>query len=483
MPDCQVDPLHRRKWYRFSPASKANNNGKSSLLRFFPLVRQTMEARTQGPLLWFGDDVDFGDFEQARCREAKERSIVVEMEMEGAAVDPTNDGSIPRFWASSEITEHDGAAYVSSVDLRFQGKLARLSTAPGETSMEVRVFEERESECLFAAELPIVKGHGLFPRFRDTSILERDLAIQLRDRLEALIRRAASDGEASDMLARLRSPEPWLHYGSLSRSLAALGLPSDWSQADVELQKIWFLRQLLDVCWRADRALEVFATSMKYIGPARVGPQRFYRIQQLASDRIDREGQNLAMFLYMLSKPDQDRLAAWMEKHFGFRTSVALEGSHLALKINEHGRAYNLVDTGYGFSQLLPIAVQCWAAAAYPLKDREVSPPSLLALEQPELHLHPRYQGRLADMLLGLVSVQREQASSWPRVLVETHSEALLERLGELVEQGRLEREDVLVLLVERDAATGISSVRQSQFDEKGVLENWPIGFFTPWSS
>lgn len=455
----------------------ANNTGKSSLLRFFPLLRQTVEARTQGPLLWFGEDVDFGDFEQARCRAAKEKVMVVEMEMEGVAEGPSADGVLPRIWTRSEIAEHDGTTYVSRLDLRFEGKRATLTVAPDTMSMEVRVFEEGEPECLFTERLNIEMGHGLFPQFRDSSILERDLTVRLTAHLEALIRQKASRQEAPDMLARLRSPVPWLYYGSLSRSLAALGLASDWSQADVELQKIWFLRRLLNVCWRANRAMEVFATSMKYLGPARVNPQRFYRIQQLAINRIDPQGQNLAMFLHSLSKPDQDTLTDWVERHFGFRIRVAFDGSHMVLMIDEQGRSYNLVDTGYGFSQLLPIAVQCWAAATgYP---KGASPPSLIAIEQPELHLHPSYQARLADMLAGLANVRREQASWGPRVLVETHSEALLERLGELIERGELKRQDVLVLLVERDAATGVSSIRQSEFDEKGVLMNWPIGFFT----
>ncbi|CNE42740.1 AAA family ATPase [Yersinia intermedia] len=42
-----------------------NSSGKSSLIRTFPLLRQSLEANTMGPILWFGRFVDFGTFAEA----------------------------------------------------------------------------------------------------------------------------------------------------------------------------------------------------------------------------------------------------------------------------------------------------------------------------------------------------------------------------------------------------------------------------------
>ncbi|ENM5735901.1 AAA family ATPase, partial [Vibrio mimicus] len=39
-----------------------NSSGKSSFLRTFPLLRQSVERETTGPILWFGSYVDFGAF-------------------------------------------------------------------------------------------------------------------------------------------------------------------------------------------------------------------------------------------------------------------------------------------------------------------------------------------------------------------------------------------------------------------------------------
>src|SRR4051812_6034609 len=60
----------------------ANSSGKSSFLRFFPLLRQTVENPTESPLLWYTDSgyVDFGDFSQALRRGAEPRTMTVELE-------------------------------------------------------------------------------------------------------------------------------------------------------------------------------------------------------------------------------------------------------------------------------------------------------------------------------------------------------------------------------------------------------------------
>ena len=45
-----------------------NSAGKSTFLRMFPLLKQSNEERTSEPILWYGDYVDFGDFEESKCK-------------------------------------------------------------------------------------------------------------------------------------------------------------------------------------------------------------------------------------------------------------------------------------------------------------------------------------------------------------------------------------------------------------------------------
>ena len=98
-------------------------------------------------------------------------------------------------------------------------------------------------------------------------------------------------------------------------------------------------------------------------------------------------------------------------------------------------------------------------------------------MEQPELHLHPHYQAKLADALSAVASIRYDA----PRIFVETHSDHLINRLGALVADKKLNQEDVQILVVNDDGADGDSSVIPVDFDADGMLgSNWPLGFFSP---
>ena len=52
-----------------------NSSGKSTFLRCFPLIRQSIEARTSGPILWYGRFVDFGSFREAIRTDGENENI------------------------------------------------------------------------------------------------------------------------------------------------------------------------------------------------------------------------------------------------------------------------------------------------------------------------------------------------------------------------------------------------------------------------
>lgn len=117
-----------------------------------------------------------------------------------------------------------------------------------------------------------------------------------------------------------------------------------------------------------------------------------------------------------------------------------------------------LADVGFGLSQVLPLVA------------REASLDSgYLVSYQPEVHLHPFAQSRLADLFVR--SVERGNL-----VFVETHSEYLVLRVQYLVAEGKIPANAVRVFCVEpkRDR----SAVRPMAFDECGrPLTRWPDGF------
>ena len=128
-------------------------------------------------------------------------------------------------------------------------------------------------------------------------------------------------------------------------------------------------------------------------------------------------------------------------------------------------------DVGIGVSQVLPVLV-----SAYASKNK------LLAIEQPEIHLHPALQAELGDVFL-----ESALGGDGNTCLIETHSEHLLLRIMRRMREtstGKLtdgvpevRPEDVMVLFVEPDGPQSI--VREMPLNERGELvKAWPGGFF-----
>ena len=119
-----------------------------------------------------------------------------------------------------------------------------------------------------------------------------------------------------------------------------------------------------------------------------------------------------------------------------------------------------MANVGFGASQILPVLGLCLSA----------SPGDLILLEQPELHLNPGMQQKLADFLLVMSKTGRQ-------VIVETHSEYLITRLRRNAATDSEDHKYFTIIFVERDAKTG-TSYRTVNVDEQGDLSEWPKGFF-----
>ena len=128
-------------------------------------------------------------------------------------------------------------------------------------------------------------------------------------------------------------------------------------------------------------------------------------------------------------------------------------------------------DVGIGISQVLPVLVTCFACTE-----------KIIAMEQPEIHLHPALQAELGDVFIESVLGERKNT-----LLVETHSEHLLLRVmrrmretsnGDLPDGlPKVTPKDICVLFVEPDGSRSI--VREMPLNEQGELvKAWPGGFF-----
>jgi len=126
----------------------------------------------------------------------------------------------------------------------------------------------------------------------------------------------------------------------------------------------------------------------------------------------------------------------------------------LMLRDNRTGVYVAATDVGFGIGQVLPILVEGILAAT---KRRM----SILCVEQPELHLHPRLQANIGDFLIQTNKLGRCQ---W---IIETHSEALMLRIQKRIREKAIAPSAVSVLYVNPVGKSG-SEVRKLEIDEDG---------------
>ncbi len=119
----------------------------------------------------------------------------------------------------------------------------------------------------------------------------------------------------------------------------------------------------------------------------------------------------------------------------------------------------SIADVGFGVSQSLPVLVALIAA----------EPGQVVYLEQPEMHLHPRAQRRLAHVLA-------DAANRGVIVVAETHSALLLREVQTIVATGKLSVDKVKLHWFQRQE-DGRTVVAPADLDENGAYGDWPEDF------
>ena len=176
--------------------------------------------------------------------------------------------------------------------------------------------------------------------------------------------------------------------------------------------------------------------------------------------------------------PETNPFSDWDQKETHDEMMNAIvercQGSHerkLSLIDKRTGTTVSHRDIGVGVSQLLPVLVK-----AYARKNR------VIAIEQPEIHLHPALQAEMADVFIE--SALGEQKNTF---LLETHSEHLILRLlrriretadGKLPEgMTKIYPEDISILYV-KPGPEGSQVIRMIPNSDGDFDNPWPDGFF-----
>ncbi len=460
-----------------------NGSGKSTFLRFFPLLRQSAESRTRGPVLWFQDgSVDFGGFKDAVRRGTSE--ITFGFQYETYQPEPTG---IPG--CEIDLQGADEQTNVSTLRLSNPGHAGPMQIRYGaDGQLHLSSGGGPELDATERIGSVVANQDGLIPGFvvnnrylgQTDEVTDQLFSGPLRVELERLAEGTVAAAQLATIMDHILSghglKQTLQEKGGVHSAIWHNNVRQMFETEPARLDRLTLLAKIGrlpgQTSW-ASRRLASFARSIAYMGPFRASPERFYRFQELAIDLLDPRGSNLAMVLHALPQARRDALHAWLMERMGFGVSALADAGHVRLQVQLPQGTFNFVDVGFGYSQMLPFLVQLWLMHNPDRSQhRAPSPAALFAVEQPELHLHPRQQ-TLIGRALALLA--REHG---PRVLVETHSQAIIAEVGMQVALGKLDPQNVSVLCFEQDAQ-GDTSVRTATFREDGSLDNWPIGFFS----
>ena len=229
--------------------------------------------------------------------------------------------------------------------------------------------------------------------------------------------------------------------------------------------------------------------SVNYLAPLRSAPERLYRLSSENDNYAGItgiQGEFSANVLYH-SKEVRDAVNDWFgQLEIPYELDVvklgetSLSGEYITIalylldkernRIMDNGGkevAVTLADVGYGINQILPVIIEGIASQEG----------SILCVEQPEIHLHPRLQANIADLMIDAIADEPGKRKQW---IVETHSELLITRIQRRIREGKIKSEDISVLYVDPDDEYSEgSAIIKLRLDENGDFkDHWPHGFF-----
>jgi AAA ATPase domain/Protein of unknown function (DUF3696) len=400
-----------------------NSSGKTSLLQFLLLLKQTAQSPDRKQVLNFGGSRSFIDF-----------GVWPEMVFGG---DPTRGLHFGLKWEVPKVPRREGRA-LGSATMEFEAEIGPTSTAP----IGVREFQ------YLVVNLPKPRGDAFNIRIR-------------HDEAKRVYEMSVGGKEGSG---------PWLE--ALSAPNRFYGLPDELSKEarllgdDLELE------------------LELQLDSTRYLGPLRLASERRYTWSGEAPADVGFSGENTFAALLAaqghLLQPAGERepisfgvlLAKWlvqMELLESFEAKLMVPEERLyrvLVRTPRSSRQVNLADVGFGVSQVLPVLVQLLYA----------EPHTTLMFEQPEIHLHPRVQSELADLFIEAIQMRQDGKPRGIQCLVESHSEHFLRRIQRRIAEGTL-APDQTALYFCNPGPDG-STIEKLKLDEYGNISNWPENFF-----
>ncbi len=251
---------------------------------------------------------------------------------------------------------------------------------------------------------------------------------------------------------------------------------------------VLMVQQSPEQSWQDLSQISLFNTNFHYLNAERLGPRSLFEMsdfQVRKLHQIGAQGQYTAHFLALFGNKDipivklqldnarslslQHQVEAWLHDISpGARLDIMLvptmDGVELRYSFT-FGKTvtspYRATNVGFGLTYTLPVLVAILSS----------KPGALILLENPEAHLHPKGQSLMGELFA-------RAAAAGIQIVVETHSDHVLDGMRVAVRQERIAPEKVTIHFFARHEDTGKHVVISPQIDRDGRIDEWPDYFF-----
>lgn len=467
-----------------------NSSGKSSFLRLFPMFKQTVRHELRGPILWFDDSYDFGDFSNSLSRYAKEDKNI----MFGFTL------NLPFKKCNSNKCSDCFIEYANNIFLKNATK----------SSLDIYLSSD-ENGCFLKMIKAKVKDFNI-----ELSINERndDINIYINGNLYDNIHikwKYNTKGILPDIIGKDESP-----YRTIFNIVSKFGSNKEkvkytqkevndiFNIKDIDRQKIYLslkqkknnsfakliteslnstspdfitisdsiiLLNIIEFLLFMDKSISTDFSKSHYMTPLRYSFTRYIRNRDLSVDEIEPSGKNVMEYIMSLNEDERKSYLAFLEDSLGIKIMIEGKDDNKSIFIQKGNEKDNIIDVGYGYSQVLPIATMLWDVAH---KQQKCEFSETIIIEQPEIHLHPSMQSDLVTLFINALMLSKEKGNTI-KLIIETHSSNIVNKIGRHIREGKLDDKMVSVYLFEKD--NGITNITSTSYDDKGRIQRWPIGF------
>lgn len=399
-----------------------NNSGKSSLIQAIMLIQQTLMSGTNKVI--HTDNKRFGEFKEILCQKSKTKKIRFKFDFsDKTSIDFT-------------ISEKDDIIFVEDFSCSMNEFKYSLHNLTEEDYMQGnRIINHMKTKIEYNKDI-----------LESNKIINYELEpVFYRDAFFFKITSIENISSFFDVYTSMIMKSPKLDLNDFGKSIS-------------------FYMNAVNISSNYYQNVKNIFNNIKYIGPIRKLPDRFYEVGQYKD--VGFTGEHGVQIL-----ANNDKLKVDVENQFKkmeIAESLCVEKDKnennfefkIKTKITE--KEVNLADVGCGTSQILPIIVQ-----SIMLHEE-----SMVIVEQPETHLHPKVQADMADFFIKFADNNR-------RFLLESHSDYFIERLRYGIMNGAISNEDVAIYYVEQNEMEKCSTVNKININSKGQYSNLPENYIT----